>query len=119
MPGKLSTKHEKYEENCSLCHDRSDRGRQSQLCLDCHKEIAGDLRTHHGLHGHLTGIETSQCRACHAEHLGRDADIVKLSQEQLNHDNTDYPLRGAHVSVVCSGCHVSGKRYRDAPHECY
>src|SRR6059058_1879106 len=46
MPGKLSAAHVKYEETCSLCHDRSDRGKQTQLCLDCHKEIAGDLREH-------------------------------------------------------------------------
>src|SRR5438445_12193552 len=43
MPGKLSTAHVKYEETCALCHDRSDRSKQRRLCLDCHKEIAGDL----------------------------------------------------------------------------
>ena len=28
MPGKLSAAHVKYEEQCSLCHDRSDRRRE-------------------------------------------------------------------------------------------
>jgi len=64
------------------------------------------------------GIEASQCRACHSEHLGREADIVKLSHEQFNHENTDYPMRGAHAVVVCESCHAAGKRYRDAPKEC-
>src|ERR1700674_3865820 len=79
MPGKLSAAHVKYEEQCSLCHDRTDRRSQTQLCLDCHKEIAGDLKQRHGFHGHFPGIDVSQCNACHSEHLGREADIVKLS----------------------------------------
>ncbi|TLY83142.1 MAG: cytochrome C [Gammaproteobacteria bacterium] len=118
MPGKLSTAHVKYEETCSLCHDRSDRGKQTQLCLDCHKEIAGDLREHRHFHGRFPGIDVSECRACHAEHLGRTADIVKLSHEQFDHEHTDYPLRGAHVDVVCESCHAAGKPFRDAKKEC-
>jgi hypothetical protein len=118
MPGKLSAAHEKYEEQCTLCHDRSDRNRQTHLCLDCHQEIAGDVREKRGFHGHLPGIEAGQCRACHAEHLGREANIVKLVREQFNHESTDYPLRGAHANVVCDSCHAAGKRYREAPKEC-
>src|SRR5947207_2426251 len=118
MPGKLSTAHVKYEETCSLCHDRSDRGKQTQLCLDCHKEIAGDLHEHSHFHGRFPGIDVSECRACHAEHLGRTADIVKLSHEQFDHEHTDYPLRSAHVDVVCESCHAAGKPFRDAKKEC-
>ncbi|HZC77967.1 MAG TPA: hypothetical protein VE258_09480, partial [Ktedonobacterales bacterium] len=36
MPGKLTDAHAKYEESCSDCHDRADRGRQTGLCLTCH-----------------------------------------------------------------------------------
>ena len=118
MPGKLSTAHQKYEEQCSQCHDRNDRNRQTRLCLDCHKEIAADIGAKHGLHGRLTGIATSQCRACHSEHLGRDGDIVKLSPDQFNHDGTDFPLRGTHASVGCSACHTAGQAYRKASREC-
>ena len=120
MPGKLSTAHVKYEETCALCHDRSDRSKQRRLCLDCHKEIAGDLREHSHFHGRFPGIDVpeSECRACHAEHLGRTADIVKLSHEQFDHEHTDYPLRGAHVDVVCESCHAGGKPFRDTKKEC-
>ena len=118
MPGKLSSSHEKYEEQCSLCHDRSDRNRQTQLCLDCHKDIAGDLRQKQGFHGRVTGIEQSQCRACHSEHLGRQTHIMRLSPEQFDHGSTDFALKGAHAFVACQGCHVAGKRYREAPTEC-
>ena len=118
MPGKLSTAHQKVEEQCSQCHDRTDRNRQTRLCLDCHKDIAADIGASKGFHGHIRGIASSQCRACHSEHLGRDADIVKLNREQFNHDGTDFALQGAHASVVCASCHTAGKRYRQAPHEC-
>jgi len=118
MPGELATAHQKYEEQCSTCHDRSDRSRERQLCLDCHKEIASDLRARQGFHGHLTGIDTAQCRACHVEHQGRDADIVKFNREPFSHEATDFPLRGAHAVVACDSCHLHGKKFREAPREC-
>ena len=43
MPGKLTAAHAKFEEDCAKCHDRSDRSRQTALCLDCHKETAADV----------------------------------------------------------------------------
>lgn len=118
MPGKLTTAHQKFEEQCSQCHDRSDRNRQTHLCLDCHKAIAEDIRSAHGMHGRIQSIATSQCRACHSEHLGRDGDIVKLSREQLNHEATDFPLQGAHASVPCESCHAARKKFREAPRDC-
>jgi hypothetical protein len=118
MPGKLNVAHQKYEEDCKLCHDRSDSHRQTRLCLDCHKDITADITGKHGFHGRLQGIETSQCHACHSEHLGRAGDIIKLSREQFDHDGTDFPLHGAHATVACTSCHVSGKPYRNAKTQC-
>ena len=118
MPGKLSVAHQKYEEDCKHCHDRSDSQRQTRLCLDCHKDITADITGKHGFHGRLQGIETSQCHACHSEHLGRAGDIIKLSREQFDHDGTDFPLHGAHATVACTSCHVSGKPYRSAKTQC-
>ena len=118
MPGKLTTAHAKYEDDCSNCHNRSDRSRQTGLCLACHKETAADVRQHRGYHGHLPAIDTTECRACHSEHLGRNADIVKLSLEQFNHEQTDYPLRGVHATVPCANCHPAGQPYRKAPNDC-
>ncbi len=121
MPGKLTAAHAKYEEQCTQCHDRASANpgaRQTQLCLDCHKEIASDIQRQHGFHGRLQGIAGTQCAACHSEHQGRGADIVKLVPEQFNHELTDYHLRGAHADVPCGGCHVPGKHYRDAPRDC-
>lgn len=118
MPGKLAKAHQKLEEHCALCHDVRNRTPQTQLCLDCHKQIAADIRGARGLHGHTPAIAASQCSACHAEHLGRGADIVELDPAQFDHDRTDFPLRGAHAGLACAGCHAPGRRYRDAPREC-
>ena len=112
MPGKVSTAHQKLEEDCSNCHDRADRGRQTHLCLACHDKISADMVGHRGFHGRLPGIESSQCRACHSEHLGRDADIVKLSREQFDHELTDFVLKGAHAALACDSCHRPGKLFR-------
>ena len=118
MPGKLTKAHQKFEEHCALCHDVRDRTRQTPLCLDCHKEIAADIRDHRGLHGHTPGMASSQCSACHVDHLGREADIVELDPARFNHDLTEFPLRGAHAGLACGTCHEPGKKYRQAPRGC-
>ena len=121
MPGKLSSAHAKYEEQCTKCHDRAAANpgaRQTQLCLACHEEIAADIQRQRGFHGHTPGMATTQCAACHTEHTGRGGDIVKLVPEQFNHDLTDYRLRGAHADVACNGCHFAGRKHRDVPRDC-
>src|SRR5215472_4460801 len=50
MPGPLSSAHAKYEAECGTCHVRFERSGQTQLCLDCHKEIAKDLAAKTGFH---------------------------------------------------------------------
>jgi hypothetical protein len=119
MPGPLSAKHARFENECSSCHDRSNRARQSELCLACHKEIAADVQQHNGFHGRMTNAGTAgQCRACHAEHTGREADIVRMDTTQFDHMRTDFALQGAHRAVNCTGCHKSGEAWRKAGNTC-
>lgn len=118
MPGKVSRAHERQEEQCALCHDRADKGRQATLCLDCHEDIAADLRAARGMHGRLAGIAGAQCSACHTEHLGRDGDIVKSTAVALDHRATDFPLEGAHQVLVCSACHKPGRKARATGSAC-
>jgi hypothetical protein len=118
MPGKVSQPHAKYEETCALCHDRGDRSRQTALCLDCHKETASDITKKTGLHGRMKNIATAQCKACHREHLGRAADIVKFDRTVFDHAGTDFDLEGAHRGLACVSCHQKGKKLRDASSTC-
>src|ERR1700761_4281911 len=73
MPGPVSKAHAKIEGECSNCHDRADRDRQTTLCLDCHKDIAADITAKSRYHGRMQQAASGQCRGCHTEHLGRDA----------------------------------------------
>ena len=118
MPGPVIAGHAKYEQECSRCHDRADRSRQAALCRACHEPIAADIAQHRGFHGRLAGAETAQCGACHSEHKGRKADIVKLESTSFPHDRTDFPLLGAHASVACADCHAAGRKQREAPSAC-
>ena len=118
MPGELTAAHAKLEDDCSSCHDRSDRSRQTSLCLACHKPVADDVRLKTGLHGRLPNLAAGECKACHSEHLGRQADIVKLLPAAFDHRGTDFRLDGAHQAVACESCHLAGKKFREAPASC-
>lgn len=118
MPGPLSSAHAKLEEDCTQCHDRTNRARQSQLCIDCHKPIAEDIRLKLGYHGREARFPASRCSACHNEHLGRDGDIVKLDRLAFNHSRTDFALTGAHMGAACVSCHKPGLAFRAAAMVC-
>jgi hypothetical protein len=47
-----------------------------------------------------------ECRACHTEHKGRNADIMQLDRERFDHDLANYRLVDAHRTVDCNSCHV-------------
>lgn len=118
MPGEVIAGHAEFEEACGKCHDRTDRDRQSALCADCHEAVAADLRSGRGFHGRQGGGDRIQCRACHTEHKGRDADIVKLMRPAFDHSRTDFALQGAHATAACESCHATGKRFREAGGAC-
>ncbi len=118
MPGKVTRAHAKIEEECSQCHDRADRNRQAALCMACHKDVAADVGAHKGFHGRLPSVDKAQCKACHSEHQGRDAVIVKLSRPSFDHAQTDFALAGAHASADCDACHRPGRKFREAPSGC-
>ncbi|MFX8840728.1 cytochrome c3 family protein, partial [Acinetobacter baumannii] len=95
-PGPLSKGHAKYEKECQSCHEPFVRHSQSGLCLTCHKDISADRKTARGFHGRQPDASKSDCRTCHAEHKGRDADILQLNRQLFNHASTNFPLLGGH-----------------------
>lgn len=117
MPGKVIEGHADLEGDCRKCHVRFNRGAQSGLCLDCHKEVAKDAIQKRGYHGRL---KEQECRACHTEHKGRNMNIAPLDEKTFDHRLTDFPLKGGHVGpkARCRDCHVAGKKFRDAPSDC-
>lgn len=116
-PGELVEGHVKYEHECEKCHQRFDKNAQTKLCLDCHKDIAKDVKSKTRLHGRL---DDKTCRTCHTEHKGRNAKIIILDEKKFDHKRTDFALKGAHADpkVKCEDCHKPKKKFREAAKEC-
>lgn len=118
MPGPVIEGHADLEEECGSCHAVFDQSSQRRLCLDCHELVAADLTAGTGLHGRHPEVADRECRNCHTEHKGRDADIVGLVPDLFDHSFTDFPLEGAHGSLNCAACHEADVRFADASGEC-
>lgn len=118
MPGAVIQGHAKYEQECEKCHKRFDKNAQTELCADCHKDVAADMRGKRGLHGHQEDVT---CKRCHPDHQGRDAKVAVVDKEKFDHDRTDFRLRGAHRQTKnkCADCHANNKKYREAPSDCF
>jgi hypothetical protein len=118
-PGPVAAAHADYEQECTSCHVRFQRGSQRDLCLACHEEIAEDLRSETGFHSLSPMVGTRDCADCHTDHGGRDADIGGLDVARFDHDLTDFPLLGAHADGACENCHMPAQPFREAATQCY
>jgi hypothetical protein len=118
MPGPVISGHAKFEADCRNCHVAFAKTEQNTLCLDCHKDVARDLRTGAGYHGKSPNVSKAGCVSCHTDHQGREADIVHLDKDTFNHRFTDFPLRGTHQGVACNDCHIPEKLFREAETQC-
>jgi hypothetical protein len=118
MPGPVISGHAEIEKDCRKCHVPFARDEQRALCLDCHDKIAADILGKKGFHWRSSAARQGECRNCHTDHEGRNADIVRLTPQTFDHTLTDYPLEGAHGSASCSDCHRPKDKHRDAPSAC-
>ena len=121
MPGPVSTAHLPYENQCAQCHSAFDKESQDDLCLNCHKDVAEDIKARQGFHGRFDAVRQKQCRECHTEHQGREFAIVHLEMETFDHDLTDFSLTGAHAHSRgrCDVCHAAHKKFRETPRDCF
>lgn len=120
MPGKVINGHEQFELECDNCHESFDQSKQRNRCLACHdhQNIAKDIEEGTGFHGLMENSKNIECKTCHSDHMGRDADIVQLTHSTFNHDLTDYPLEGKHRTAACANCHEASQNFREAPNQC-
>lgn len=78
---------------CSNCHEGTTGGLSSE-CFSCHEDdynIAPD---------HLSQNYPHNCELCH--------NSTNWNEVNFNHNNTNFPLTGAHITVNCADCHESG-----------
>lgn len=107
-PGALSQAHANIDgdDNCGKCHES---GKQvvARLCLDCHKDLGGQLAASRGLHGKQ--YKGQDCETCHVEHIGKGTKLIRWpggAPEKLDHRLTGWNLDGGHTKVTCAKCHT-------------
>jgi hypothetical protein len=59
---------------------------------------------------HVSAGFPQQCDVCHS--------TAAWSPATFNHNNTAFPLTGAHTTVACASCHVNNN-YTTVPTDCY
>jgi hypothetical protein len=85
---------------CESCHEPGKRYAEApSTCYACHR----DNDIHEGKQG-------KKCDSCHGT-----SDWKKAA---FDHDkNTDFPLKGAHKTTLCTACHIN-KQYKNTPEKC-
>jgi len=85
--------------DCNLCHTSASMLRFDPMkseCFDCHSEDFSATTNPN----HIISNFPKDCSQCHDERDWNNA--------TFNHDNTAFPLTGAHFGVDCLKCHTSG-----------
>ncbi len=105
-PGVLSQPHSELDDSahCLKCHG-SGKGVNRDRCLSCHQILANRIDSGLGLHA---ADKYERCETCHIEHHGKDFELVWWGDEgrqSFDHDETGYPVEGAHAKLTCEKCH--------------
>ena len=95
---------------CATCHTDNYAGTLPTTCYGCHQKDYASTATIAGVPNHVTGGFPQDCTMCHTTSTWLNA--------TFNHNNTPFPLTGAHVTVACNQCHIGGV-YAGTPTDCY
>lgn len=92
-----SGKHQGEWNACTECHTQSGNFKVFS-CIDCHEHNKTDMDDEHsGVGGY--SYNSLACYQCHP---------TGSVQGSFNHNNSGFPLTGAHVSTPCLQCHTNG-----------
>ncbi len=78
---------------CSECHSGTTTGLTSD-CVSCH------LTDYNQAANHTAQSYPTNCEQCH--------NSVNWNETTFDHQNTSFPLTGAHTSTSCQSCHQNG-----------
>jgi hypothetical protein len=78
-------------------------------CLDCHTEIGQEMTDQASLHGTLA--DAANCRTCHTEHHGEQAELTRYDRDLYPHAEFGFYLishrkTAAGTRFQCSDCHT-------------
>jgi hypothetical protein len=91
---------------CATCHVNNNYTTLPTACYGCHQaDYNGTTSPPHVAAGFPT-----TCATCH--------NTSSWTAATFNHNNTSFPLTGAHVTVPCASCHVNNN-YTTLPTACY
>lgn len=90
---------------CSRCHMGGQYTGLSTACVSCHQQDYAAAANP----GHIAGGFPTTCENCHTINGWRPA--------IFDHDQSRFPLTGAHGRVDCAACHVGGQ-YQGTPTDC-
>ncbi len=95
--------HEGEWSECVDCHTNPSNYAEF-TCISCHANPETD-NVHNGVSGYV--YENTACLACHP---------TGSSDGSFDHNATDFPLTGAHLTTDCIECHANG--YQGTPTAC-
>jgi hypothetical protein len=118
-PGPLHPVHAALPEltggdHCEACH-QAGQGINVAACTKCHAPIDRQMQTATGLHGNLPAAQRARCELCHSEHHAELAPLIAghafalagyTDSASYDHKHIDFRLTGAHMGVLCIGCHI-------------
>ncbi len=93
-------------QNCFACHAPGSNFKGLTTdCYPCHKQNYITAKNP----DHIAAKFPTTCQDCH--------NTLTFTQAVFNHNSTGFPLTGAHASISCQSCHISG--YTNTPTNCY
>jgi predicted CXXCH cytochrome family protein len=91
---------------CASCHVNDNYTTVPTDCYSCHTaDYTGTTNPNH-----VTAGFPTTCATCH--------NTSSWTMATFNHNNTAFPLTGAHITVPCASCHVNNN-YTTLPTACY
>ncbi|MCA9569878.1 MAG: hypothetical protein KC656_18665, partial [Myxococcales bacterium] len=102
-PGPLAQPHRELDAitQCFACHSPL-KGVDPGLCMGCHERVKQQVETKTGFHA----TKGSSCEVCHADHRGRDFELVRITKGEFDHSETGFELTGRHAKLECDDCHT-------------
>lgn len=101
-----SGKHKDEWSSCIECHPNVSDYKEF-TCTDCHDHNQSDMNSKHDEVGGYI-YESIACLECHPT---GDGDKV------FDHNKSDFPLTGAHITTNCTECHTNG--FQNTPIDCF
>ncbi len=90
---------------CIQCHVNNQTSGLPRDCFGCHADNYRNATDPN----HVSGNFNHDCTQCHSNQSWTPA--------TFNHNNTNFPLTGAHQQLECQSCHANG--YSGTPTDCY